>query len=104
VAESVSFIVRNLDPQLLRRLRTDARAEKRSLQDFIRHVLCEHYDLDCPSIGATPRLELGARTKRVLLNREVWEALKADSEETGESMQQLVHQALAQRYVTEQAA
>lgn len=104
MSDWVFFLVRNLDPQLLKRLRQDARRESLSLQNLMRRILCEHYELDCPPLGKTTRIEHGSRTQRLRLHPEVWEALKADSEESGESMQNLVHAALAGRYVTEEAA
>ena len=104
MSEWVVFLVRNLEPELLKRLRSEARSEEVSLQSLMRRILCDHYALDCPPLGKTTRIEHGSRTQRLRLHPEVWQALKDDSEETGESMQLLVHQALAARYVTKEAA
>lgn len=101
----VSFLVRNLEPEILAALTEDATEEPaRSLSDVMRQVLCDHYELDCPPTGAGTRLEFGARTQLLKMHPDLWQAVKTDSEETGQSMQALVHEALSAHYAERQAA
>jgi predicted HicB family RNase H-like nuclease len=92
------FLLRNIDPKLLRRLKRDAKRQKRPLIDFIRSILCDHYQLDCPPSGADSKLEFGAKTQLLLLQPELFAEIKRDSEESGESMRDLILQALDAHY------
>lgn len=96
------FHLRNINPKLLRRLRSDAQKEKRSFSDLVRSRLCEHYELDCPPSGAHSKWEFGSRTQLLKLQPELHQAIKADSQETGISMNGLILEALESRYVTEE--
>lgn len=95
-----TFLLRNIDPKLLRRLNADARAEGRSFSDLVRSILCEHYSLDCPPSGAHSKWEFGSRTQLLKLQPELFQAIKEDAAETGLSMRYLVMEALDRRYVT----
>lgn len=95
------FLLRNIDPKLLRRLNADAKQEGRSFSDLVRSRLCEHYELDCPPSGAHSKWEFGARTQLLKLQPELFQAIKEDAAETGLSMRGLVLEALEARYVTE---
>jgi hypothetical protein len=92
------FLVRDLDPYLLKQIRSEADAQDRSLSDIMREILCAHYSLDCPPSGKTSRLEFGARTQLLKMHPALFEALKRDSQETGTPMQRLVHEALSAHY------
>jgi len=98
------FLVRDLDPRLLSKIRADADAQDRSLSDIMREILCAHYELDCPPSGKTSRLEHGARTQLLKMHPALFEALKRDSQETQIPMQRLVHEALEAHYTEEAAA
>lgn len=93
-----TFLLRNIDPRLLRQLRKDAKRDKRSLNDFIRSILCAHYELECPPSGAHSTLEFGARTQLLKLQPELFQAIKSGSEESGETMRDLVLNALEAHY------
>lgn len=95
-----TFLLRNIDPKLLRRLNSDAKREKRSFSDLVRSRLCEHYALDCPPSGAHSKWEFGARTQLLKLQPELFNAIKEDALQTGLSMRGLVLEALESRYVT----
>lgn len=94
------FLVRNLDPKLLKKINADARKAGRSRDDFLRSILCDYYSLDCPPSGAGERLKTGALTISLRLHPDLWAAIKEDAERSGESMQACVHEALSSRYVT----
>ena len=104
MSEWAFFLVRNLEPRVLQAIIEDTQDPPRSLSDVMRQVLCDHYSLDCPPTGAGTRLEFGARTQLLKMHPELWRAIKADSEETGQSMQALVHEALSAHYQEEAAA
>ena len=98
------FLVRDLDPRLLSKIRADADAQDRSLSDIMREILCAHYELDCPPSGKTSRLEHGARTQILRMHPDLKLALELDSDVTGVSQQRLVHEALEAHYTEEAAA
>jgi hypothetical protein len=98
------FLVRDLDPRLLSKIRADADAQDRSLSDIMREILCAHYELDCPPSGKTSRLEYGARTQLLKMHPDLFQALKQDSQETQIPMQRLVHEALESHYEEEAVA
>lgn len=95
-----AFLLRNIEIGLLRKLKKDARQEKRSLSDLIRDILCAHYKMECAPSGADSKLEFGARTQLLKLQPELFQAIKEDSAESGISMRELVLDALESRYVT----
>lgn len=97
------FLLRNMDQTLRDRLEEDADEIGESLQEMIRRVLCEHYELDCSEIKGTPResTRRDAATVLIRMQTELFQAVKVDSEETGESMRTLVLDALEARYVTD---
>jgi len=98
------FLVRDLDPYLFKQIRAEADSQDRSLADIMREILCAHYELDCPPSGKTSRLEFGARTQLLKMHPALFDALKRDSRETGESMQSIVHEALRAHYPQEAVA
>ncbi len=98
MSEYVSFLVRNLSPSLLKRMRKEAEKERRSLSDLMRAILCEHYGLDCAPSGAPTRIKLGAQTQHLKIHPHLKRAIEEESKETGISEQRLVHEALEAHY------
>lgn len=98
LSEYVPFLVRDLNPQLLRRIRKQAKAESLPVVEVMRQVLCAHYSLDCIPSRHSPRQEYGSRTKLLRLQPELHEAIQRDSEQTGVSMQALAKEALEFHY------
>ena len=98
MSEYVSFLVRDLDPRVLKRIRSEAKRTHLPVQEVMRSILCAHYELDCIPSRHKPRKEEGSRTKVLRMQPELWQAVKDDSEETGTSMQLLVREALEAHY------
>ena len=96
------FLIRGMSPALRDALEADAQAAGLPLQETVRRILCDHYDLDCSPINGMLRKDAweGSPTILVKMQPELFSAIKQDAAETGESMQSLVHQALEGRYVT----
>jgi predicted HicB family RNase H-like nuclease len=94
------FLIRGLSPSLRAALEADS--TEQPIQETVRSILCEHYDLDCSPISGNVREDARRRSLTILVKMqpELFSALKQDAEETGESMQKLVHEALESRYVT----
>ena len=95
------FLIRGMSPSLRAALEADSRDQP--IQETVRSILCAHYDLDCSPINGMVREDARRRSLTILVKMqpELFSALKQDAEETGESMQRLVHEALESRYVTE---
>jgi hypothetical protein len=95
------FLIRGLSPSLRAALEADSK--DRPIQESIRETLCYHYGLNCSPINGNVREDARRRSLTIIVKMqpELVSALKQDAEETGESMQSLVHQALEARYVTE---
>lgn len=98
MSEYVKFVVRDLDPKLLKLIRKDAKRERTPVAEVMRQILCEHYSLDCIPTRYSPRQEFAARTKVLRMQPELWQAVKDDSAQTGTSMQALVQEALMAHY------
>jgi hypothetical protein len=96
------FLLRNIDRRILRKLRKDAEADGRSLSDFIRSILCEHYSLDCPPSEAPSKLEFGARTQLLRLQPGLFQAIKAEAADSPRSMRLIIMDILELRYVTKE--
>ena len=92
------FLLRNIDPDLLSRLIKDAKAEGRSLSDYIRAVLCDHYLMDCPPSAAPTRLEFGATTLLLRLQPELFTEIRADADSRKMSMRLVIFEILEARY------
>ena len=97
-------MLRRIDRRLLTKLQEDAEREHRSLSDFIRSLLCEHFSLDCPPSEAQTRLEHGSQTQLLRLHPELFMAIKEEHWESGESMRSIVMEILETRYQKEAAA
>ena len=97
-----TFLISGLRPTLRQLLEEEAQAEQRSIQDVIRSILCAHYELDCAPVAGWIRRDAwdGSATILLKMQEELFQALKADSRESGESMQSLVHQALEAHYAS----
>lgn len=96
----MKFLIRKLDPKIRAALEEDATRENISIQEAIRRVLCEHYDLACDPIAGMRRDDAwtSALTIVVRMTPELFQAIQDDAEETGEYRQRLVHQALESHY------
>ena len=96
------FLLRSMEPGLRKRLEKDAKRSKQPLIEVVRSILCEHYDLECTPITGdrTPwqRQWEGSSTILLKLQPELFEAIKRDSEESGESMRVCVLGALEAHY------
>ena len=99
----MKFLVRDLDARVLRQIRKEARSARLSVAEYMRSILCAHYDLDCTPSRHKPRKEDGARTKVLRMQPELWQAVKDDSAESGVSMQICVRAALEAHYREEAA-
>ena len=99
------FLLRNVDVQLRVALEMKAQAEDKSLQEVIRGALCEHYALECPEMKGRRREDTWTNARTIYLKMwpELFDAVKQDAADTGESMRSLILQALETRYVTEAA-
>ena len=97
----VKFLVRGIDPRVLRLMRKDAYRRKRSVSDWMRTILCRHYELDCEKtkrFSQKRALSGHSTTFLLLLYPDLWQAIKEDSEASGVSMQSLVKQILQTPY------
>ncbi len=99
MSDYVKFVVRDLDPKLLRLIRKEAKRERTPVAEVMRQTLCAHYELDCIPTRYAPRQELGSRTKVLRMQPALWQAVKDDAEESGLSMQSVVHEALNAHYM-----
>ena len=97
----VRFLVRDLDARTLKLIRKDALRRKLPVQDWMRTILCLHYELDCEKTKrfSAKRAQSGhARTFLLRLQPALWQAVKDDAEETGRSMQVIVRDILETPY------
>ena len=94
----IPFHVRNFDTRTLRLIRKDAYRRKISVQEWMRRILCRHYELDCDRSQAGPRPSTGATTLIVRLTPDLHATIKEDAEESGRSMQAIVHEILETPY------
>jgi hypothetical protein len=97
----VRFLVRNLDSRTLKLIRKDALRRKLPVQDWMRTILCRHYELDCEKtkrFSQKRALSGHSTTFLLLLYPDLWQAIKEDSEASGVSMQALVKQILQTPY------
>lgn len=99
----VKFLVRGIDPRVLRLMRKDAYRRQRSVSDWMRSILCRHYSLDCPQSRATPRKGKGATTFVLRMDAALWEAVKEDAAEQERSMQVIVREILETPYRKKEA-
>ncbi len=95
----MKFVVRDLDRSLLNVIRKQAKKERVPVAEVMRQTLCAHYELDCIPTRYAPRQELGSRTKVLRMQPALWQAVKDDAEESGQSMQSVVHEALGEHYM-----
>lgn len=89
----VRFLVRNLDKRTLTLIRKDALRRKLPVQDWMRTILCRHYELDCEKTKrfSAKRAQSGHSTTFLLrLQPALWQAIKDDANEREESMQKVV--------------
>lgn len=89
-----------MSPHLRVALEADAIEAGKPIQNIMRGILCEHYDLDCSPIYGNIRKDAwkSAATMRLKMQPELFQALKEDAAETGESMRSLVMEALEAHY------
>ena len=92
------FLLRNVDPELRRRLSAEAKTENRSLADLIRAIMCDHFELECEPSRAESKLKHGASTLVVGLQPELHRAIKTESEESGETMRSIILDTLESHY------
>lgn len=98
-----TFLLRNIEIGLLRKLKKDAKRERRSLSDLIRSILCDRYSLDCPPSGTETRLPKygGSTTQLLKLHPHLFQTIKIDSQMREVSMRSIILEALESRYVTD---
>lgn len=94
----MKFLVRDLDARMLTRMRKDAEHARVPLAEYIRQILCSHFDLECMPSRAQPRESKGATTIRLRMQPELHQAVKDESQHTGQSMQMLIREALEAHY------
>jgi plasmid stability protein len=102
----VRFLVRNLDGRTLKLIRKDAFRRKLSVQDWMRTILCNYYELDCEKAKrfSAKRAKSGhARTFLLRLQPALWQAVKDDAAERGISMQIVVREILEHPYAKKEA-
>lgn len=95
------FLVRGMSASLRLALEIDSSEQDEPIQEIMRQILCEHYDLDCPQLNHSAKREdawEGSTTVLLKMTKDLYSALREDSEESGESMQALCHQALEAHY------
>lgn len=99
-APVTTFLLRRMEPRLRKQIEKDAKKRKEPMIEVIRSVLCEHYDLDCAPISGAIRIDRWNDTATLLLKiqPELFTAIKNDSEETGETMRDLILAALEAHY------
>lgn len=95
-----TFLLRRMEPKLRKRIERDARKRKEPMIEVIRSVLCDHYSLDCsPITGSTQQARWNDTTTILLkIQPELFGAIKADSEESGETMRDIILSALDTHY------
>ncbi len=103
MSEYVSFLVRNLNPRLLKQIRRDAREEGISIAEVMRQILCEYYELECSPERTRTRAPTDLRlptstTIRLRMQPELWQTIRARSVASGIHMSVLVRQALEAHY------
>jgi hypothetical protein len=99
--EWVRFLVRDLDARTLKLIRKDALRRKLPVQDWMRTILCRHYELDCEKTKrfSAKRAQSGhARTFLLRLQPALWQAVRDDADESGRSMQVIVREILETPY------
>jgi hypothetical protein len=104
--EWVRFLVRDLDARTLKLIRKDALRRKLPVQDWMRTILCRHYELDCEKTKrfSAKRAQAGhSRTFLLRLQPALWQAVKDEAEDTGRSMQVIVREILQTPYRKEAA-
>ena len=97
----VRFLVRNLDARALKLIRKDAYRRKLSVQDWMRTILCNHYELDCEKAKkfSAKRAKSGHNPTFILnMQPALWQAVREDASERGISMQLVVREILETPY------
>jgi hypothetical protein len=97
----IPFQVRGLDTRTLKLIRRDAYRRKLPVQDWVRNILCRHYDFDCPKTGrfSDKRSKSGhSTTFLVRLYPDLHQALKDESKASGISMNSLAKSILETPY------
>jgi hypothetical protein len=79
------LLVRGIDPKVLARVRRDAARRSLAVSDFIRMLLCHHYDLDCPSSKRTARPSKGSTTILLRLHPHLKQEIEIDVQMKNES-------------------
>jgi hypothetical protein len=98
------LLVRGLNPKILARVRRDAARRQLAVSDFIRTILCNHYDLDCPSSKATARASKGSTTILLRMHPHLKYEIEQDSQMRGLSQSKIVNEILEARYTRKKAA
>jgi predicted HicB family RNase H-like nuclease len=92
-------LLRRLDPNLKKLIREDAKRRDISMQEVIREILCEYFELDCISMGGPARArQRSTQTILIKMQPYLFEYLKADALVTGKSMRETVLDALGAHY------
>ena len=99
----VTFLLRSIPEDLLEDLRTDAEEQQRSFNDLVREILCARMELDCPPSQAESRMRLGRDTQLLLLQPELFYALKEEAALRRTHMRSFILGTLADHYAMEAA-
>lgn len=94
------FLLRDLAPELRSALEADAETLDQSIMETVRAILCDHYSLNCSVVRGGTRTDLrnGSRTVLLVLQPELFRAIKKDSARSGDSMRSLILNALEAHY------
>ena len=93
-----SYLLKNIPPELRAEIEREAGPD--TLSDTIRAILCAHYSLDCDPVQTRNRFARinGTDTMILRLQPELFEAIRWDADERGESVRTVIIQALERHY------
>lgn len=92
--EWVKFLVRDMDEGTLATFRKQADADQVSVAEYMRQILCSHFELDCVPSRASARPDSGSTTRLLRLQPELFAAIRERARVEDCSMQQIVKAAL----------
>jgi hypothetical protein len=98
------LLVRGIDPKVLARVRRDAARRSLAVSDFIRMILCRHYDLECAPSRRSARPSKGSTTILLRMHPQLKDQLELDAQLQETSMSALIREILEARYTRKRAA
>lgn len=99
-----SFLLRDIPPELRDRIEADAAYSEESLAEVMRSILCARFSLECDRVEAfsgPPAPIPRTATMIVRMQPELFHAIKAEADTSGESMRSLILGTLTAHYQEE---